>query len=155
MPLVTRDLLAQLSEEARRLPRLRKNYNLHSSNDSTCHRLLNAVEPGTYIRPHRHLDPEKGEAMVLMSGSMGVLFFSEDGVVQERLLLSSESGNLAVDIPAGTYHSVISLQSGTVFFEAKAGPYLALTEQELAGWAPAEQDAGCLDYLQSLREHFL
>ena len=151
MPLVTRDLLAQLSEEARQLPRLRKNYNLHSSNDSTCHRLLNAVEPGTYIRPHRHLDPEKGEAMVLMSGSMEVLFFSEDGVVQERLLLSSESGNLAVDIPAGTYHSVISLQSGTVFFEAKAGPYLPLTPAERAPWAPAEGEPEAPAYLAALK----
>jgi len=109
MERVTPELLARLSDEAQLSPRLRKNLNFHPSNDSKCHRLLNAIEPGTYIRPHRHLDPEKDESMVLMSGRMGVVLFSEGGEVRETVLLSRDGGVLAVDIPCGIYHSVRSM----------------------------------------------
>jgi len=153
MKLVTRDLLAQLSDEAGSTPRLRKNYNLHASNDSTCHRLLNALEPGTYIRPHCHMDPEKAETMLLLEGRMGLLCFSSQGQVEEAIVLSRESGILAVDIPAGVFHSVLSLASGTVFFEAKAGPYLPLAVQESAAWAPAEGE-GHHAYLEEMLSHF-
>ncbi|WP_005037243.1 WbuC family cupin fold metalloprotein [Holophaga foetida] len=154
MKLVTRDLLARLSEEARSSLRLRKNHNLHPSNESHCHRLLNAIEPGSYIRPHRHLDPEKGEAMVLMSGRLGIVLFSEEGEIRETVLLSRENGVLAIDIPSGTYHAAVSLEPGTVFFEAKAGPYLPLSEDEAAAWAPAEEDDARSAYLEGLRRCF-
>lgn len=153
MELITRELLARLSEEARHTPRLRKNYNLHASDASKCHRLLNAVEPGSYIRPHRHMDPEKGESMVLLNGRLGVILFSLDGGIQETILLSQDACTLGVDIPAGTFHSVLSLEAGTVFFEAKAGPYLPLTGLEPASWAPEEGRAHG-GYLSTLMELF-
>lgn len=154
MNVVTTDLLHQLSEEARHSPRLRKNYNLHPSNESRCHRLLNAIEPASYIRPHRHLDPEKDETFVLMSGRLGVVTFADDGSVVETVLLSRETGNLAADMPSGVYHTAVSLEPGTVFYEAKAGPYLPLTEEEKAPWAPAEGDPAVQGYLERMRELF-
>ncbi|HTG82888.1 MAG TPA: WbuC family cupin fold metalloprotein, partial [Geobacteraceae bacterium] len=57
MKIIDQHLLDQLSAEAANNPRLRKNHNIHPSDDFCCHRLFNAVEPGSYIRPHRHLDP--------------------------------------------------------------------------------------------------
>jgi len=149
--LVTRELLAQVTEEARISPRLRKNHNIHPCNESRCHRLLNAVEPATYIRPHRHLDPEKDEAFILMSGRLGIILFSDDGSVGETVVLSHESGNLAADIPHGVYHTAVSLDPGTVFYEAKAGPYLQLTDDETASWAPVENDPAAQPYLENLR----
>jgi len=151
MKLVTTDLLRQVSEQARSAPRLRMNHNIHPSNDSRCHRLLNAIEPGSYIRPHRHLDPEKDEAFILMSGRLGIIIFSDDGAVAEAVTLSRDTGILAVDIPHGAFHTALSLETGTVFYEAKAGPYLPLAEAEKAFWAPAEDDSAAHAYLERLK----
>ena len=155
MKLLTTELLRQVSEQAISSPRLRKNHNLHPSDDSRCHRLLNAIEPASYIRPHRHLDPEKDEAFILMSGRLGVIIFSDNGAVAETAILCRENGNLAADIPAGVFHTALSLETGTVFYEAKAGPYLALSEAEKAPWAPADDDpAAAAAYLERLRALF-
>ena len=152
MKIVSRDLLQQLTESARTSPRLRKNHNLHHSDESRCHRLLNAIEPASYIRPHRHLDPEKDEAFILMSGRLGIILFSESGEVTETVVLSHQEGMLAADVPNGVYHTAVSLEPGTVFFEAKAGPYLPLREAEIAVWAPPEGDGGAAKYLEQLRQ---
>jgi cupin fold WbuC family metalloprotein len=151
---ITRDLLGLVSAEARQNPRLRKNHNIHPSDESRCHRLLNAIEPGSYIRPHRHLDPEKDEAFILMSGRLGIITFTDDGGVAEAVLLSHESGNLAVDLPHGVYQTALSLESGTVFYETKAGPYRQLTEDEKVAWAPEDSDPQAQGYLMQLRSLF-
>ena len=154
MQVVTRELLAQVTAEARLNPRLRKNYNLHPSDDSRCHRLLNAIEPGSYIRPHRHLDTEKDEAFILISGRLGIVVFADDGVVVKTVLLSHGGGNLAADIPHGVYHTAISLESGTVFYESKAGPYRQLDEDEKGMWAPEDADPQANAFLMRLRSLF-
>ena len=152
MKIVTRELLHQLTESARTSPRLRKNHNLHPSDESRCHRLLNAIEPASYIRPHRHLDPEKDEAFILISGRLGIILFSDTGEVTETVMLSHQAGLVAADIPSGVFHTAVSLEPGTVFFEAKAGPYLPLNESETAAWAPPEGADGAVQYLEQLQK---
>ncbi len=147
-------MLAELSDEARLSPRLRKNLNFHASNEAACHRLLNALEPGTYIQPHRHLEAEKDETMIVLSGSFGILIFDELGNVQQQLILAASEGNFGITIPAGTFHSMVALESGSVFFESKAGPYAALLEAEKASWAPTENASGCAQYLEKMRSQF-
>ena len=151
MKIITLELLRQVTEEALASPRLRKNHNIHSNDESRCHRLLNAIEPSSYIRPHRHLDPEKDEAFILMSGRLGIITFSCEGVVENVVVLSHENGNLAADVPHGNYHTALSLQTGTVFYEAKAGPYIPVTEMEKALWAPNENTPEASSYLEWLR----
>lgn len=151
MKIVTPELLHQLTESARISPRLRRNHNLHPSDESRCHRLLNAIEPASYIRPHRHLDPEKDEAFILIRGRLAVVLFSDTGAVTETVILSHQDGILAADVPSGVFHTAVSLEPGTVFFEAKAGPYLPLGEAESAAWAPSEGDSGAAPYLEQLR----
>jgi len=153
MKIVTRDHLLQLIEEARMSARRRKNLNLHATNESRCHRLFNAIEPASYIRPHRHLDTEKDEAFVLVRGRLGVVTFTETGDVTEAVILSQQNGAVAVDIPHGIFHTAVSLEPGTVFFEAKAGPYLPLTEAETATWAPGEGDETVPAFLEQLRNY--
>ncbi|GFE59994.1 WbuC family cupin fold metalloprotein [Geobacter sp. AOG2] len=154
MKIVTFGLLRQLSEQARTSPRLRRNHNIHENDESRCHRLLNAIEPASYVRPHRHLDLEKDETFILMSGRLGVVTFSDDGAVTETVLLSRENGNLATDVPHGIYHTAVSLEPGTVFFEAKAGPYLPLGDAEKAAWAPTDDEPAATAYLERLRALF-
>jgi cupin fold WbuC family metalloprotein len=152
MKIATPDLLRQLTESARTSPRLRKNLNLHPTDASCCHRLLNAIEPASYIRPHRHLDPEKDEAFILISGRLGIILFSDTGAVTETVILSHQAGILAADVSNGVFHTAVSLEPGTVFFEAKAGPYLPLSPAETAPWAPAEADGLAPRYLEQLRQ---
>lgn len=154
MKIVDRRLLRDLSEQARISPRLRKNHNFHPSDDSRSHRLLNAIEPGSYIRPHRHLDCEKDEAFILLAGVLGIIVFDDSGNVVETALLSAEAGNIAADIPHGVFHAALSLMRGTVFYEAKAGPYRPLDETEKAPWAPEENTSEAPQYLKRLEQLF-
>jgi hypothetical protein len=49
---------------------------------------------------------------------------------------------------------MVALETGSVFFEAKAGPYVPIAAAEKASWAPAEGDAACTTYLQNMLQHF-
>ena len=65
--------------------------------------------------------------------------------------LQAGGAQLGVDIPHGTFHSLVALEPGSVFFEAKAGPYLPLTPEEIPEWAPAAGTPDAASYLQSLK----
>ena len=156
MKIVTKSILAQLSDDARQNARLRKNYNIHLSDDASCHRLFNAIEPHSYIRPHCHLDIEKDETFVLMSGRLGIVVFTGNGAVVETVELSAAAGNVAADIAHGVFHTAVALEPGTVFFEAKAGPYRQLSVEEVAVWAPSDDDESLVQgFLANLRSLFV
>lgn len=146
--------LDALSEEARRRPRRRANANLHSPDDAV-HRLLNAIEPGSYVRPHRHLAPPKDESVVVVRGALGLVLFDGDGRVSATVRLAAgPDGSFGADLSAGTMHTFVALEKGTVFFEAKAGPYVAPSGDDLAPWAPAEGDPAAGAFEASLRALF-
>ena len=147
-------LLDEVSAEAAASPRGRKNRNFHPRDDYPGHRLLNALEPGSYIAPHRHLDPSKDETMVVLRGALGLVVFDAAGQVTLTQKVGTGSTAIGIDIPHGTWHTVFALEPGTVFLEAKSGPYLALTDAERAPWAPAENAAEAPAYLAGLRRLF-
>ncbi len=150
---ITRALLAEIAQEARRSPRLRKNRNFHEMTDPV-HRLLNALEPGTYIRPHRHLERAKAETAIAVAGRIGVVFFAEDGVPSEQREIAPASDVCGVEIPPGAWHTFVALEPGSVFFEAKAGPYRKPEGSELAPWTPAEGSPEAAAFEESLRRLF-
>lgn len=150
---ITKRLLIEVSDQAKASDRLRKNYNFHEANDDPCHRLLNAVELNTYVPPHCHLD--KDETMVMVAGEMGLLFFDDKGNVSQHVVLSAHGDCVGVNIPKGTFHSLVALKSNTVFFESKAGPYRALLPEEKAAWAPEESDPSSQDFLTAWFALFL
>jgi len=135
---ITRELMDEISTQARTAPRLRKNMNIHVSEQEPCNRLLNAVEPGTYFVPHCHSDPSKDETMIILRGRMGILIFDEHGNVTGKTLLEAGSKNVGITIPHGVFHSMVVLEPGTVVFETKAGPYRPLQQNEIPAWAPRE-----------------
>jgi len=150
MHCIDKKLLDQLTEKAKASSRLRMNHNFHPANESACHRLLNAMEPGSYIRPHRHLDTEKDETFVLVRGRLGVICFNDQGAVAETALLTAGTDQAIVTIPHGIFHTAVCLAPGSIFFEAKAGPYLPFSEAEKATWAPDDQAPEAPAYLQQL-----
>ena len=102
------------------------------------HRLLNALEPGTYIRPHRHLEAAKAETAIVVSGAIGVIAFTDAGEILEKRRISPGGSNRGVEMPAGVWHTFVALEPGSVFFETKAGPYVPLKPEEVAPWSPTE-----------------
>ncbi len=144
MKLINRELVAGLHAAALVSPRLRTHYNLHVSHDESIQRMCMAMEPGTYIRPHRH--PDKWELLLIISGEMLVLSFDDSGTVLTRTLMSAGGDTYGLENPAGTWHAVVTLAPSTVVLEVKPGPYLPIPEQDFAAWAPPEGHARAVEF---------
>ena len=122
MKIIDDNLLNKVSSQAKASPRLSMNYNFHQSLEDKCHRFLNAVEPGTMVEIHRH--PTKEESFVLLRGKVRVTTYNDDDTVKESVLLCPEEGLYGVDIPMNVWHNIECLESGSVFFECKEGPFV-------------------------------
>ena len=119
---INKKILDELTASAKASPRLRMNYNFHQSLEDKCHRMLNAVEPGSDIPIHRH--PDKDESFVVLRGKVRSTTYKDDGTVIDSVVLSQEDGLYGVDIPKGVWHKLESLESGSVVFECKEGPFV-------------------------------
>lgn len=145
--LIDRAALDALTARAQASARQRMNDDLHAHASHPAHRLLNAIEPHSYVQPHRHLDLEKDETILCLRGQFGCILFDEAGGVQSLHRLGPDHA-FGIDIGHGQYHSLVSLESGSVMFEAKAGPYRPLDADERAPWAPSPGDQAVERYLQ-------
>ncbi len=144
-------LLDSLVAQAKNAPRKRAHFNLHPELNDPVQRLCVAMEPSTYIRPHRHSEPETCEVFLMLRGSAVLLFFDEYGKVAERAELSARGPVIAAEIPPKIWHAMASRETGSVFFEVKQGPYVASTGRNAAPWAPAEGEPGTVKFLEWFR----
>lgn len=145
-------MLEALSRDARARERQRLNFNLHPTLDDAVQRLCNAMEPATYVRPHRHPEAGKWELFTVLRGSLVALTFDDAARVTSRTELSCDGPHYIVEIPGNTWHTLISTSAGTVAFEVKPGPYSQLSDKDFAVWAPAEgapEVPGFLDWLRA------
>lgn len=133
-------LLDSLSAEARASDRLRKNHNFHDFAADPLQRMLNALEPGTYIPPHKHENPDKREAFIILKGKILVVEYDNQGRVVDHVLAAQCSEHYGAEVDPGKWHSVICLEPGTVYYEVKDGPYNPENDKQFAPWAPNEGD---------------
>ena len=152
--IVSQQLLDRVSAAAQSCSRQRNNFNFHQRDDAICHRLLNALEPNTYIPPHCHRDAAKGESIVILRGKIGVLIFSDLGEILQKIILEPIGETVGLDIPPGVIHSLVALETKSVFFESKAGPYVPLAENERVTWAPVESANTGHEYLAWMKSKF-
>jgi cupin fold WbuC family metalloprotein len=145
---IDNSLLTALSDAARSNPRLRQNHNIHTQLDDPVQRLYNAMEPNTYVRPHRHPGGDRWEFFQIVSGRAAVLTFEPDGKILEKIILSAAGPNVAIEIPGNSWHTIVSLQPGTVLFEIKKGPYQPATDKDFATWAPSEGESAAENFVQ-------
>lgn len=134
--------LDALTAEARERPRGRLNLNLHGGYDDPVQRLAIAIEPGSYVRPHRH-DPGRFELFIGLRGRLALLTFDAEGTVLARdEVVPGGAGQAvaALEVPGGAWHTVIALEPGSAFLEVKQGPYAPLSDKNFAAWAPREDD---------------
>jgi len=135
---INNELLSQLSQEAKKSERLRKNYNFHEKLDAPVQRLLNALEPDTFVRPHRHISPDKDEIFFVLKGRMVLIEFDEEGAIIDHIVLDPLQGNFGCEVKAGKWHSLISLETGSVAYEVKEGPFSPIEESNFASWSPSD-----------------
>lgn len=146
---ITESDLDDLVIAARTSARRRLNLNLHQTLDDPVNRLAIAIEPDSYIRPHRH---DRPETVVLLRGAVDVLAFDDDGVLLSRRRVDDGGDAVRiVEYPPGTWHSLLALASPTVIFEVKQGPYAPVGPEDAASWAPAEGAPQVADWLRFFR----
>lgn len=127
--ILDQQLLDRITEKARSSERLRMNHNLHQSLDAKAQRLFNALEPGTVLPIHRHRHTD--ETYIVVRGHITVLFYNDEHEITERYDLNPQAGRFGVHIPQGQWHTLEVLESGTVIFEVKDGPYAPLGEEDM------------------------
>ncbi len=146
-----------LSERARSNPRRRQHSNIHVDYSEHCQRLFNAIEPDSYIRPHRHASDPRSELLVAICGAMAVVIFDNEGCIERIAKLATEKfaegSCFAVEVSPMEWHTVIALQKGSILLEVKAGPFNPASPKDFATWAPVENTADAHGYLQGLFVH--
>ena len=143
--------LDELVRAARAHPRRRLNLNLHRMEEPV-HRLLNAIEPESYVAPHRHRSPPRGETLLVVRGRGAVVTFGDDGRVAGHAVLAPGGPTSIVELAAGTWHTVLALEPGTVWFEAKEGPYVPVAPEDLAAFAPAAGSPEVPAWMERMRK---
>ena len=141
---ITQALLDSLTEQAKASPRLRMNYDLRNSAEDQSQRMLNAIEPGSPLPIHRH--QKTSETVVCLRGRLVEEYYDEvqgsrvqgvqggqepKAVLAEEIELSPNGSVVALNIPAGQWHTVRALESGTVILEMKNGPYEPITDEDI------------------------
>ena len=127
---IDQTLLDELTEQAKASPRLRMNYDLRNSEADQSQRMLNAIEPGSVIPIHRH--QKSSETVVAVRGKVEELLFDELGRrVDETIELSYNGPCYAINVPRGQWHTLHSLESGTVIMEVKDGPYEPMLAEDI------------------------
>jgi cupin fold WbuC family metalloprotein len=140
---ITQAILDDLTAKAKESPRLRMNLDLRDSDKDGSQRMLNAIEPGSPLPIHRHR--KTSETVVCLRGRLVEEFYDEfsrpsgnerpkverERTCTETIELSPNGPVMALNIPAGQWHTVRALESGTVILEMKNGAYEPLTDADI------------------------
>ena len=148
--LIDQKTLDATIQRARQSIRKRAHFNFHATYEDRINRFLNAMEPDTYVRPHKHETPDKREVFIILSGSVAVITFDNEGRVTGSIRLGGTTGNYGIEIPEKTWHTLVTLETGTVIYEIKDGPYVPLSDKNFAPWSPMEGDPASVVYLETL-----
>lgn len=125
--IVDQHTLDNLTAQAKESPRLRMNLDLRNTPEDQSQRMLNAIEPGTVLPIHRHRDTS--ETVVCLRGHFEEYFYDVNGQLTDTI--DMVPGGTLINIPAGQWHNLRSLESGTVLLECKDGAYKPLGEEDI------------------------
>lgn len=154
MKVFNSDYLSKLIAQAQCSRRKRQHSNIHESYADPCQRLFNAIEPGSYIRPHRHASDPKNELLIAVRGLMALVTFDEQGNVVEVIHFGADRHGkkmtIGAELPANKWHTVIALESGCILLEVKEGPFDPSQPKDFAPWAPQEDEPFSQEYLKML-----
>ena len=136
---VDQALFDQVAGVARQHPRLRKNHNLHQESDLV-QRFLNVLQPGTYVRPHRHVRDQPGtgfECFLVLQGAIGLLVMNDDGTILQQERLEATGPVRGIELAENQFHTLVALEPDTVMFELKQGPYQPTDDKDFLKGFPS------------------
>lgn len=156
MKIFDNSYLKDLTNLANGNPRLRQHRNIHQNYQDPSQRLFNAIEPDSYIRPHRHASVPRDELLIAIRGSMALITFDDQGAVTNILRFATEKYGSdltpGLEVDSSTWHTVVALELGCILLEVKAGPFDPDCPKDLAPWAPEEGSDAVYDYMGCLVE---
>lgn len=127
--IIDKRLLDALSAQAKTSPRLRQAFDLRNTPEDKSQRMLNAMEPGTIMPIHRHLN--SSETVVLLRGKVCWHFYNDTGGETESVVLDANGDVRCINVEKARWHSLECMESGSVLMESKDGRYEPLREEEL------------------------
>ena len=125
--IIDQKILDELTTQAKASSRLRQAYDLRNTPEEESQRMFNAIEPGTEIPIHRHLN--SSETVLCVRGHFEELLYDEEGNL-EQVIDMVPGGNI-VNVEAGKWHNLRSMESGTVLFEAKHGKWEPMRPEDI------------------------
>lgn len=150
MKKINKQLLSDMNQKSRLAHRRRAHYTFHKSDDDSLQRMLNAIQPGTYLQPHKHENPDKREVFLVLTGKFLVVEFDENGKISDHMILDADGHQYAAEIAQRTHHTIICLAPDSIAYEIKDGPYSSIDDKNFASWAPKEGDPECADFINRI-----
>lgn len=140
-------------DASRNSPRKRMIMPIHRKQDARVQRMLNFLQPGTYIRPHKHPLPHATESIIVLKGAIRFFIFDDEGNLEHIFIVIDRFAENLIDFEPGLWHSFIVLEEDTILFEIKKGPYDAETDKVFAHWAPGEFSSDSEKFLNVLTHY--
>jgi len=147
---INKELIEPIIKEGQVSARKRKNFNFHPSASDPMHRMIHASNKRTYVQPHKHENPDKTEAFIMLKGRVVVIEFNDEGEIVDHIIMDPTTGNHGVEIPPRVWHSLITLENDSVFYEVKNGPWDPSDDKFFAPWAPQENENESENYMHNL-----
>ena len=154
---LNQNLIDTVAQQASSSDRLRQSYNFHTLEEKV-QRSLICLQPGTYVRPHRHkraIGNNGFELCLILQGAVGMLLFNDQGAIIHQEQISADGTTSGIELREGTYHTLIALLPNTVIFEVKEGPYDSTTDKEFLPFFPLEGTIAAEKLVQTWHSYFV
>ena len=139
--------IEQLLEQAKDSDRKRSHLLLHDNQDCLLHRVVIALQRGTYVVPHNHSESQKEEILFVLQGEVCVVLFNEQGMVLDKQVKSAGELSAFGEYAPGTWHTLYPVSNNAIIIEVKRGPFIPTSPTEFARWAPKEGSPGVNHFL--------
>jgi cupin fold WbuC family metalloprotein len=123
---------------------------IQRSEQAPVQRLVNVLQPGSYVRPHYHPRPQAVELICILRGRVNFVVFDETGRIEKSVTLQTGSAPTIMDIEPMVWHTIIALEPDSVILEIKGGPYDRVKDKVFADWAPEEGSPEADSFLRSM-----
>ena len=123
---IDNNVLDELTRRAKNSPRLRMNMDLRNSPEDQSQRMLNAIEPGTVLPVHRHMN--SSVTIVCVRGHFEEYYYDDNGNLIETIDMRP---GIVLNLPAGQWHSINSLESGTIILEVQDGKWEPVAPEDI------------------------
>jgi cupin fold WbuC family metalloprotein len=153
---LNQELLDTIAQQARNSSRRRQTHNFHDLSEKV-QRFINVLQPGTYVRPHRHrraAGVNGFEFFLVVQGELGIIILDENAQIIHKERVSANGPTHGVELPEGTYHTLVALAPDTVILELKEGPYDPSTDKEFLNAFPAEGTPAAAQLVETWQGYF-